>query len=91
MLVVCATVAQLQATFAGPYNQLHAVFHGNRPKLSLVDQYCHQPSNFKINQRSMSFRCMAWFCIVLQVSRWVVLQLGALKLFDVCEYYAHNC
>ena len=27
----------------------------------------------------------------MQFSRWVVLQLGALKLLDVYEYYAHNC
>ena len=39
----------------------------------------------------MSFCCMAWFCIVVQVSRWVVLQLGALELFDVSEYYVRNC
>ena len=34
---------------------------------------------------------MAWFLYAVQFSRWVVLQLGALELFDVCEYYARNC
>ena len=94
-MVICTCrsgVEYLPCTTLDQIHQLRAVFHGDRPKLSLVDQSCHQPSKFKIHQSVLCcFAVWLGFCIVLQFLRWVVLQLGALELFNMCEYYARNC